>query len=85
MGLQKDAMKKLILQLAHNAGITGFKRMDAFDTLKHLLPVSESREAQLRFVGNLLVLMYNDGYLKGDDKGKTWFYSELGENSSRIQ
>ena len=43
-GLAKEAIIKLVLQLAHNAGREGFKRQDAFETLETALPVGHSKD-----------------------------------------
>ena len=84
-GLAKDAIVKLTLQLAHNAGSQGFKRMDAFETLEHALSVSDSKNTKLRFIGRLLASLGGKGLLKRDGHGKNWFITALGEQELRLK
>lgn len=78
-GLAKDALKKLALQLAHNAGKMGFKRMDAFDALQHSLPSGSSRDEKLRYIGRLLVELAHDGLISKSVTGKVWMITDKGE------
>lgn len=78
-GLAKDALKKLALQLAHNAGKMGFKRMDAFDALQHSLPLGSSRDEKLRYIGRLLVELAHDGVISKSVTGKVWMITDKGE------
>jgi len=78
-GLAYDAIIKLTLQLAHNAGDDGFMRKDVFDTLQHSLP-NASDESKLRYIGRLLVKMADAGQLARSDSGKLWKITEKGEN-----
>lgn len=84
-GLAKETIVKLTLQLAHNAGNQGFKRMDAFETLEHALPISDSRETKLRFIGRMLTFLGRKGLLKRDVHGKNWLITELGEKELHLQ
>lgn len=78
-GLAYDAIVKLTLQLAHNAGDDGFKRKDAFETLQNSLPAG-TNESKIRYIGRLLVNMASNGQLRKSDSGKLWFITEKGEN-----
>lgn len=78
-GLAYDALRKLALQLAHNAGEAGFMRKDAFDALQHSLPMG-TRDAKLRYIGKLLVKMAKDGQIVKDQSGKKWIVTPKGEN-----
>lgn len=84
-GLAKETIVKITLQLAHNAGNQGFKRMDAFETLEHALPISDSRETKLRFIGRMLTSLGRKGLLKRDVHGKNWLITELGEKELHLQ
>lgn len=84
-GLAKETIVKLTLQLAHNAGNQGFKRMDAFETLEHALPISDSRDTKLRFIGRKLTSLGRKGLLKRDVHGKNWLITELGEKELHLQ
>ena len=78
-GLAYDALVKLALQLAHNAGPSGFKRKDAYETLQHSLPAG-SPESKMRYIGRLLVRMKDNGQLITLPSGKAWIITEKGEN-----
>lgn len=78
-GLAYDVLVKLALQLAHNAGHSGFKRKDAYETLQHSLPAS-SPESKMRYIGRLLVRMKDNGQLITLPSGKAWIITEKGEN-----
>lgn len=77
-GLDKNAIKKLVLQLAHNAAEQGFKRMDAFEAIENALPAREDRASKLRITGRVLVGLAEKGLLRRDEKGKRWFVTEAG-------
>ena len=81
-GLAYDALKKLIMQLAHNAGKEGFKRADAFDALENSLPNVKSRNAKLLYLGRILVKMSEDGLIT--PKGRTWYITDKGEKDFRL-
>lgn len=78
-GLTKSSIQKLTLQLAHNAGEVGFKRMDAFEVLQHLLPANSSYDEKLRKIGRLLVKMFEEGLIEKSEKGKRWHITEKGD------
>lgn len=78
-GLAYDVLVKLALQLAHNAGASGFKRKDAYETLQHSLPAG-SPESKMRYIGRLLVRMKDNGQLITLPSGKAWIITEKGEN-----
>lgn len=78
-GLAHEALVKLALQLAHNAGETGFMRKDAYEALQHGVPAG-AKESKLRYIGKLLVKMANDGQIKKDKSGKHWVVTLKGEN-----
>ena len=77
-GLAYEALVKLALQLAHNAGPSGFKRKDAYETLQHSLPAG-SPESKMRYIGRLLVRMKDNGQLNTLPSGKAWIITEKGE------
>ena len=79
-GLTQSAIRKLALQLAHNAGELGFKRMDAFEAIQHALPSGSSRDEKLRYIGHLLVNMAKDGLIKKSENGKQWYITGEGKN-----
>lgn len=81
-GLAYDALKKLILQLAHNAGDIGFKRTEAFDALENSLPYSKDYTAKLNYLGRVLAKMANEGLLKL--VGRKWFITDDGETDFRV-
>jgi ATP-dependent DNA helicase RecG len=77
-GLKKDAMTKLVLQLASNAGPTGFKRADVFEMLNQSLPARMSKEQKLNYITNMLKSMFASGWLEKDECGKRWKITSLG-------
>lgn len=78
-GLAENSIQKLVLQLAHNAGGKGFKRMDVFDGLQHVFPSGNTHDEKLRKIGRLLVNMADDGLLKKSESGKQWYITDKGE------
>ena len=78
-GLARNSIRKLILQLALNAGELGFMRKDAFETLQHVYPSDISSDEKLRKIGRLLVSMAKEGLIKKDDNGKQWLITKKGE------
>lgn len=78
-GLAHEALIKLALQLAHNAGEAGFMRKDAYEALQHGVPVG-TKESKLRYIGKILVRMAGDGLIKKDISGKRWIVTPKGEN-----
>lgn len=79
-GLAKITLNKLILQLAHNAGTDGFKRVDAFDAIEHAMPAWCSKEAKLRKVGNNLRALAQKGLIRKSETEKRWIITPDGEN-----
>ena len=82
-GLAFDTLKKLILQLAHNAGEDGFKRADAFEVVESALPSTKGVNGKNRYLGRILVNMSNEGLLKLKTDGHTWQITDVGENDFR--
>ena len=80
-GLAYDTLKKLILQLAHNAGGDGFKRSEAFEGLEQALPSLKDYKAKQYYITRILVKMQEEGLLK--TVNKKWFITELGETDIR--
>lgn len=78
-GLAHEALVKLALQLAHNAGEAGFMRKDAYEALQHGVPAG-TKESKLRHIGKLLLKMADDGQIKKDISGKRWIVTTKGEN-----
>lgn len=78
-GLNKKAMIKLVLQLAVNAGETGFKRADALEVLEGSLSVSMTKTQKLDYVSNMLRAMMAEGLLKKNDSGRAWRITSRGK------
>lgn len=77
-GLNKKAQVKLTLQLAFNAGPTGFKRAVAFEIIEQSLPASMTKTQKLNYVSHMLRDMQSDGLLKKNDSGKSWLITPKG-------
>jgi ATP-dependent DNA helicase RecG len=77
-GLKKDAMTKLVLQLASNAGPMGFKRADVFEMLNQSLPARMSKVQKQNYISNMLKSMFASGWLEKDECGKRWKITDLG-------
>lgn len=84
-GLAKEAIIKLVLQLAHNADADGFMRKDVFEILKDVLPSSDSHDKKLRFIGRLLVSLKDEGYLIKMSNDRAWRITDIGEDKLRLQ
>ena len=80
-GLAYDALKKLILQLAHNAGEAGFKRSDAFEGIEHALPSLKDYKAKQYYITRILVRLHKEGLLSSE--GRRWRITEKGEKEFR--
>lgn len=78
-GLAEEGVKKLLLQLAHNAGTSGFRRNDAYETLQHILPSNLNREEKLRKIGRLLIKLADDELITKGQNGKDWLITDKGE------
>lgn len=77
-GLNKKALIKLVLQLAVNAGETGFKRAEALDVLDGSLSVSMTKTQKQDYVSHLLRGMQTDGLLFKTENGKQWVITQYG-------
>ena len=77
-GLAFDTLKKLILQLAHNAGEEGFKRAEAFEVVGQALPNGKAFKAKNDYLGRILAKMAADGLLTLVER--TWYITQKGEN-----
>ncbi len=77
-GLKKDAMIKFVLQLANNAGVGGFRRLDVFDLLEQSLPVQMNKTQKLNFITNMLKSMQASGSLTKNESGKRWLITKVG-------
>ena len=80
-GLAFEALKKLILQLAHNAGEDGFKRVDAFEALEQTLPSGKTNKAKQDYLGRVLSKMAENGLLRIE--GRKWYITGEGEKEFR--
>lgn len=78
-GLAQNSIRKLVLQLAFNAGEIGFRRMDVFEALQYALPASSSHDEKLRKIGRLLVKMAEEGLLTKSESGKLWLITDKGK------
>lgn len=75
-GLAYNALIKLILQLACNAGELGFKKKQALESLGNSLPSSKDSKAQSNYLSHVLSKMSDDGLIS--PKGRTWYITEKG-------
>lgn len=80
-GLAYDTLKKLILQLAHNAGEEGFKRSEAFEGLEQALPYGKTLKAKKDYLGRVLAKMALEEYIVL--KERKWLITEKGESDIR--
>lgn len=80
-GLAYDTLKKLILQLAHNAGDEGFKRSEAFEGLQHALPYGKSFKAKNDYLGRVLAKIAQEGFIVL--KERKWYITVKGEAEIR--
>ncbi|MCM1033229.1 MAG: putative DNA binding domain-containing protein [Odoribacter sp.] len=78
-GLNKTAMVKLILQLADNAGVKGFKRAMAFEILEQSLSVSLTKSQKLNFLTHLLMEINERGFIIKSETGKSWIITDAGK------
>lgn len=77
-GLKKDALTKLVLQLASNAGSSGFKRSDVFELLQQSLPAGMTKTQKINYISNMLRAMHTSGYLQKNINGRSWLISAYG-------
>ncbi len=75
-GLEAKAMEKMILQLAKDAGVDGFKLSDVFDALHKSLPSASTDESKRRFLGRMLAKMAKKNLISID--GRKWYITENG-------
>ena len=75
-GLTYDALKKLILQLAHNSGLEGFKRSEAFEVVENSLPNTKDYDAKNNYLGRVLIKMREEELLS--PKGRKWIITPKG-------
>ena len=80
-GLAYDTLKKLILQLAHNAGGDGFKRSEAFEGLEHALPYGKSFKAKNDYLGRVLAKIAHEDFIVL--KERKWYITAKGESEIR--
>ena len=80
-GLAYETLKKLILQLAHNAGDEGFKRVDAFEVLEQALPSGKNNKAKQDYLGRILSKMAEDDLLKIE--GRKWYITDKSKKDFR--
>ena len=80
-GLAYDALKKLILQFAYNAGEDGFKRVELFEGVEHALPYLKDRKAKQYYITRLLVKLQKEGMLVSQNR--KWYITEKGEAELR--
>lgn len=76
-GLAFDTLKKLILQLAHNAGEDGFKRADVFEAVGHALPSMKDYKSKQYYISRILVQMHRENLIA--TLGRKWLITEKGE------
>lgn len=80
-GLAYEALKKLILQMAYNAGEDGFKRAEAYEGLEHALPSLKDYKSKQYYITRILVSLHKEGLLTRD--GRRWRLTEKGVTEFR--
>lgn len=75
-GLEYEALVKMTLQMAKDAGKDGFKRADLFVALEHSLPATKDTNSKKRYLGNLLCKLSDEGLLQCNNR--LWFITEKG-------
>ena len=75
-GLEYEALVKMTLQMAKDAGKDGFKRADLFVALEHSLPANKDTNSKKRYLGHLLDKLRSEGLL--DYTNNCWFITEKG-------
>lgn len=80
-GLAYEALVKLILQLGHNAGEDGFKRIGAFEAVENALPAAKGLVEKQRYLGRILVKMGEEGLLRTENR--KWYITSKGEKELR--
>ena len=64
----------MVLQYLSNAGNEGAKRDSIYEYLKDVLPTNKTEEQQLRYVGRLLVELYEEKQI--DRIGLRWILKD---------
>lgn len=77
-GLNKRALIKFVLQLAKNAGDTGFKRSDVLELLEQSLPGGMTNRQKQTYISHMLRAMQTDGNLTKAENGKAWLITDAG-------
>lgn len=70
-GLERDKIKQMILQYIQNAGTDGAKRDAILEYLQDTLPSRNTKEQNLRMLGNILSEMANEGMIT--TKNRLWY------------
>ena len=81
-GLEEKLLEQIILQLARDAGDSGFKLSDVYVALHNNLPASMRVESKKRFLGRLLSKMNKAGLLAV--KSRTWRITEAGFSAIQL-
>ena len=66
----------MILQLAKDAGVDGFKLSDVFDALNRSLPSASTDKLKRRFLGRMLAKMAKRDLISID--GRKWYITPKG-------
>ncbi|MCM1373154.1 MAG: putative DNA binding domain-containing protein [Bacteroides sp.] len=70
-GLERDKIKHMVLQYIQNAGTDGAKRDAILEYLQNTLPSRNTKEQNLRMLGNILSEMANEGMIT--TKNRLWY------------
>lgn len=70
-GLERDKIKHMVLQYIQNAGSVGAKRSDILEYLQDTLPIRNTKEQNLRMLGNILSEMATAGDII--NKNRLWY------------
>ena len=70
-GLERDKIKHMVLQYIQNAGSDGAKRSDILEYLHDTLPIRNTKEQNLRMLGNILSEMATAGDII--NKNRLWY------------
>ena len=70
-GLERDKIKHMVLQYIQNAGSDGAKRKDILEYLQDTLPIRNTKEQNLRMLGNILSEMATAGDII--NKNRLWY------------
>lgn len=72
-GLERDKIKHMVLQYIQNAGSDGAKRSDILEYLQDTLPIRNTKEQNLRMLGNILSEMATAGDIINNNR--LWYIS----------